>query len=274
MKEESITIQGAVGKLKGIVTTPTHCKEKETPTVIIFHGLTRNKDVVFHKILAESLANYGIASVRFDFNGHGKSEGMLKDMTIDNELEDARRIYAFTKTLPFVGAIGVVGHSQGGVVSILLGAELGEKNIKAMTLLAPGVGIHDSMVQGTFFGASFDPINVPDEIVLNNNIVLGKEYVLSGQRMKPFEAAKKEKEKASKKAATTTTSGVKKKANGKVFWEQAFERKVPDNITIGIGYYDGVAGIAASLLQLDSLLKGNFQAVRFVDDPFPESLVD
>lgn len=65
-----------------------------------------------------------------------------------------------------------------------------------------------------------------------------------------------------------------KKANGKVFWEQAFERKVPDNITIGIGYYDGVAGIAASLLQLDSLLKENFQAVRFVDDPFPESLVD
>ena len=65
-----------------------------------------------------------------------------------------------------------------------------------------------------------------------------------------------------------------KKANGKVFWEQAFERKVPDNITIGIGYYDGEAGIAASLLQLDSLLKENFQAVRFVDDPFPESLVD
>ena len=65
-----------------------------------------------------------------------------------------------------------------------------------------------------------------------------------------------------------------KKVNGKVFWEQAFERKVPDNITIGIGYYDGEAGIAASLLQLDSLLKGNFQAVRFVDDPFPESLVD
>lgn len=190
MKEESITIQGAVGKLKGIVTTPTHCKDKKTPTVIIFHGLTRNKDVVFHKILAESLANYGIASVRFDFNGHGESEGMLKNMTIDNELEDARCIYTFTKTLPFVGAIGVVGHSQGGVVSILLGAELGEKNIKAMTLLAPGVGIHDSMVQGTFFGASFDPINVPDEIVLNNNIILGKEYVLSGQRMKPFEAAK------------------------------------------------------------------------------------
>ena len=25
MKEESITIQGAVGKLKGIVTTPPHC---------------------------------------------------------------------------------------------------------------------------------------------------------------------------------------------------------------------------------------------------------
>ena len=110
MKEENIIIQGAVGKLKGIITTPIHCKEKETPTVIIFHGLTRNKDVIFHKILAKSLADCGIASVRFDFNGHGESEGALKNMTIENELEDARRIYVFTKTLPFVGTIGVVGH--------------------------------------------------------------------------------------------------------------------------------------------------------------------
>lgn len=35
MKEENIIIQGAVGKLKGIITTPIHCKEKETPRLDI-----------------------------------------------------------------------------------------------------------------------------------------------------------------------------------------------------------------------------------------------
>ncbi len=60
-----------------------------------------------------------------------------------------------------------------------------------------------------------------------------------------------------------------KVVNNKAFWEQAFERKVPENISIGLGYYDGAAGIAASLVQLDGITKGKFQTVRFVDDPYP-----
>ena len=57
--------------------------------------------------------------------------------------------------------------------------------------------------------------------------------------------------------------------NNQAYWLQAFERKVPENVTVGIGYYDGASGIAAALLQLDSIIKGKLKTVRFVDDPYP-----
>ena len=102
-KTEPVTIQGAVGTLRGVVTTPdTVKKSQKIPTVIIFHALTSNKDKKLYATLADSLATHGIASVRFDFNAHGESEGDFKKMSLDNELEDARRIMAFTKRLPFV----------------------------------------------------------------------------------------------------------------------------------------------------------------------------
>ena len=116
-KTEPVTIQGAVGTLHGVVTTPdTVKKSQKIPTVIIFHGLTSNKDKKLYTTLADSLAAHGIASVRFDFNGHGESEGDFKKMSLDNELEDARRVMTFTKKLPFVGKIGLIGHSQGGLL--------------------------------------------------------------------------------------------------------------------------------------------------------------
>jgi pimeloyl-ACP methyl ester carboxylesterase len=34
----------------------------------------------------------GIASVKFDFNGHGESEGEFSGMTVPNEIEDAKYI--------------------------------------------------------------------------------------------------------------------------------------------------------------------------------------
>lgn len=37
-------------------------------------------------------------------------------MSLDNELEDARRIVQYVEQLPFVNKIGIYGHSQGGLI--------------------------------------------------------------------------------------------------------------------------------------------------------------
>lgn len=189
-KTETVEIDGSVGRLHGVVMTPDNLKDKKIPTVVIFHGFTGNKFETTLNNVADSLLVHGIASVRFDFNGHGESDGKFVDMSIDNELEDARRIYQYTSNLPFVGKIGFMGHSQGGVITILLSSELGKKEVKAITLMAPAVIIHDNMLQGSFFGTFFNPLNVPEKLDLfDGKITIGRDYILSGQRIQPFREA-------------------------------------------------------------------------------------
>lgn len=47
--------------------------------------------VLFFDTIASDLLSDGIGVVRFDFNGHGKSEGRFQDMTVLNEIEDAKK---------------------------------------------------------------------------------------------------------------------------------------------------------------------------------------
>ena len=58
--------------------------------------------------------------MRFDFNGHGDSDGEFENMTVLNEIEDANAILNYVKTDPHVRNIYLVGHSQGGVVASML----------------------------------------------------------------------------------------------------------------------------------------------------------
>lgn len=52
-------------------------------------------------------------------------------------------------------------------------------------------------------------------------------------------------------------------------WYLAMDRIRPEVLTTPIGWYDGAAGIAAALIQLESAKQGKFCAKRAVDDPFP-----
>lgn len=53
-------------------------------------------------------------------------------------------------------------------------------------------------------------------------------------------------------------------------WPVAWERVHPDRFSRATGYYDGAAGIAASLLQLYLTDNNAFAWDRIADDPFPE----
>lgn len=95
------------------------------PVTIIMHGFMGNKNERMLALLADSLAARGIASVRFDFNGHGQSEGKFEEMTVPNEIEDAKKIYAYVASQPWADTtrIALAGHSQGGVVSAMTAGE-------------------------------------------------------------------------------------------------------------------------------------------------------
>lgn len=87
--------------------------------------------------LADLLTEKGIAVVRFDFNGHGKSDGSFTDMNVLNEIEDAIAILEYVRKLDFVTEIYVIGHSQGGVVAGMLAGYYPDV-IHKLVLLASG----------------------------------------------------------------------------------------------------------------------------------------
>ena len=48
------------------------------------------------------MCDAGIASVRFDMNGSGESDGRFEDMTISSEILDAKAMLNYVESLDFV----------------------------------------------------------------------------------------------------------------------------------------------------------------------------
>ena len=155
------------------------------PMVILMHGIFASKDFIPIPSLAKGLAAAGIASIRFDFDGHGKSEGRMQDMTIEKELADAKAIWDYARSLPYVSGLGLLGHSQGGVIAAMLAGRLAAagESPDGLVLIAPGSVIKEACRGGKFFNASFDPADPPAYIRCWGTMKLGREYLLTTQEL-------------------------------------------------------------------------------------------
>jgi len=92
----------------------------------------------------------GRACVRFDYSGHGESEGEFTDGTIGRWLEESLAIYGhFTK-----GPQIVIGSSMGGWLALLLARELAQQKsmapIAGMVLIAPAVDFTEELMWKQF----------------------------------------------------------------------------------------------------------------------------
>lgn len=188
---ENVVIQGSVGKIKAIIHKPASSDNEKIPFVIICHGFSDSKNGKLIVPLANELQKNGFACIRFDFNGHGESDGEQYNMTVVNEIEDAKRVYEYVSKLPYVGKIAMVGHSQGGVVTAMTSAQLGSDKICATALLAPAAVLRDNLLVGYVFGNTFDPLNPPEKFIIPHiPYTLGKNYIVSGQSLPIYETAR------------------------------------------------------------------------------------
>lgn len=73
----NITIKRDGLNLRGDLLRPN---AEKSPVAIIFHGLMANKDG--NNKIADALLERGIAIIKFDFNGHGESDGDFSDMNV------------------------------------------------------------------------------------------------------------------------------------------------------------------------------------------------
>lgn len=191
-KTEKLTIQGSVGKLSVVVQTPEGLADgQKCPVVIMMHGFMGNKDGMMEKIAGDMLAQQGIATVKFDFNGHGESEGDFTNMTVPNEIEDAKLVYEYVKSLPFAGDVALTGHSQGGVVASMTAGDLGAEGVKCVLLLAPAAVLRDDAIRGSTMGARYNPLDPPASVQLFPGKNLGGEYIRTAFSLPIYETAKK-----------------------------------------------------------------------------------
>ena len=191
-QSKDISIDGDHGKLSAVLQTPDG--QKNFPLVIICHGFTANKEHALLTALANELESRGIASIRFDFNGHGKSDGDFQDMTVVNEISDAKKVYDYASKLDGVTSISIAGHSQGGVVASMTAGELGAQKIKAVVLMAPAAVLRDDAIRGILFGATYDALNPPEFVEIqtpHGNYKVGRNYILTAQTLPIYETAEK-----------------------------------------------------------------------------------
>lgn len=192
-KDDAPEIYGPGGRIACKITLPKgfNPATDRCPMVILMHGIFSSKDFVPMPSLAKGLARAGIASIRFDFNGHGRSEGRMQDMTIARELEDARAVWEYARNLPYVTEIGLLGHSQGGVITSMTAGLLAQEGLapKALVLIAPGSVIVDACRGGKFFNATFDPRDPPEYIRCWGVMRLGREYLLQTQTLDVYGTA-------------------------------------------------------------------------------------
>ena len=118
--EERIRFANADGLILAGVYTPPPAPTGRA--VVLCHGLSYDKDEggIF-AALAARLAAAGLAAFRFDFRGHGESEGDPVAMTVAGEVRDLEAAIAHLKTRGH-GRFGLVGASFGAAPVALYAA--------------------------------------------------------------------------------------------------------------------------------------------------------
>jgi pimeloyl-ACP methyl ester carboxylesterase len=130
--------------LAGTLSLPQ--KEGKFPVVILISGSgaqNRDEEILGHKpflVLADYLTKKGIAVLRFDDRGVGKSTGEFKTATTLDFANDVRAGVAFLKSRKEIdkNKIGLIGHSEGGIIATMVAEN--SKEINFIVLLA-GTGI-------------------------------------------------------------------------------------------------------------------------------------
>lgn len=130
--------------LAGTLTLPW-VGEKPYPAVVLVSGSgpqDRDETVAGHRpfwIIADYLTQNGIAVLRYDDRGVGESEGNYAAATLGDFAGDASAALAYLRSRPEIaaGEVGLIGHSEGGMIGLMLAAE--KQTGFIVTLAGPGV---------------------------------------------------------------------------------------------------------------------------------------
>ena len=123
---EDVSFANGDAVLKGTLVLPEGCSRK-TPVLVMVTGSglqNRDEEIYEHKpfaVIADALARAGIATLRYDDRGFGESTGDLVHCTTEDMKNDALAGIGLLRER--FDKVGVIGHSEGGTIALMLAAE-------------------------------------------------------------------------------------------------------------------------------------------------------
>ena len=150
---EEVSIENAKDALTlaGTLTLPS--KEGKHPVAILISGSgpqNRNEELMGHKpflVLADHLTKNGIGVLRYDDRGTAESTGEFSTATSRDFANDVHAIIKYLKTRDDIdhAHIGLIGHSEGGLIAPMVASET--EDIDFIVLLAgPGITGYDILM--------------------------------------------------------------------------------------------------------------------------------
>ena len=124
--QEEVTFSNGDATLAGTLVLPEGYSRK-TPVLIMVTGSgqeNRDEEIYEHRpfaVIADAFARAGIATLRYDDRGVGGSTGdVLNATTVDFKNDALAGIKLLRERFDMVG---VIGHSEGGLIALMLAAE-------------------------------------------------------------------------------------------------------------------------------------------------------
>jgi pimeloyl-ACP methyl ester carboxylesterase len=116
------------------------------PGVVWLSGYRSDMDSTKATALDAEAERRGLGLLRFDYSGHGRSEGRLEDGTISRWLEETLALLRAKSEGPQI----LVGSSMGGYLALLAARALNEagetERVKGLILIAPAVDFTEALI--------------------------------------------------------------------------------------------------------------------------------
>ncbi|MCL9660676.1 alpha/beta hydrolase [Paenibacillus hunanensis] len=190
MQPITTTINGKT--LRGTAHIPDG-QGQRFPTVLMFHGFGSMRNEYFYAFvhMARQLEEAGIASLRFDFSGHGESDGEFFDFTFSNEVQEGIELVQYTRTLDFVDEqrISLLGMSLGSVAASMVAGAIPDQ-IDSLCLWSPAAVFTDEiLVRGTLQGRTIDIVQEQGYFDFNS-LKLGPAFFEDVKHIQVYEAVR------------------------------------------------------------------------------------
>lgn len=141
--------------LSGTLTAPYDFKCDKVVILVSGSGAqNRDEEILGHKpflVLSDYLTRNGIAVIRYDDRGFGKSTGDFASATTYDFSLDAESVVEFINNDERLKGkkIGIIGHSEGGMIAPMIAAR--NNNVDFIVMLAgPAVPISELMVKQNY----------------------------------------------------------------------------------------------------------------------------